>query len=84
MDLFLRKVTKNGVQLNVPMGSEGYTLIHREVNEKEFKEMKGDYEDCIYAFIICCGGATILALSNKQKSYVMTEGGRTYANVSQR
>ena len=85
MNLFLRKITGSGVELNIPMGDEGYTFIHKEINEKEFNEMKKETDpDWIYAFIVCGGGATILPLSNKQKSYVMTETGKTFANVSQR
>lgn len=92
MNLFLRKITGTGIQLNIPMGDEGYTFIDRKRNEKEFdgmkdeaaKQAKDKTEDCIYAFIVCCGGSKILALSNKQSAYIMTETGKTFANVSQR
>ena len=85
MNLFLRKITKSGIELNIPMGDEGYTFIDKEINKKEFKEMIGEEKsDLIYAFIVCRGGATVLELFNKQNAYVMTETGKTFANVSQR
>lgn len=80
----LRKITGSGVELNIAMG-DGYTLITKEANPVEFNEMKDPTEDdCIYAYIVCGGGSQVLPLSNKQKAFVMTESGNTFANVTQR
>ena len=80
----LRKITGSGVELNIAMG-DGYTLITKEANPVEFNEMKDATEDdCIYAYIVCGGGSQVLPLSNKQKAFVMTESGKTFANITYR
>lgn len=80
----LRKISGSGVEINIAMGV-GYTLITKEANKVEFEEMKNPMEDdCIYAYIVCNEGLQVLPLSNKQKAFVMTESGSTFANVSQR
>ena len=40
----LRKITGSGVEINIEMG-DGYTLITKECNPKEFEDMKGPNED---------------------------------------
>ncbi len=79
----LRKISESGVQMNIAMGN-GYTLISKSANKNEFKKTANRYnwENCIYAFISCNNGETILPLSSNQKSFVMTGKGNTFSNVS--
>lgn len=80
----LRKISESGVEMNTTIG-DGYTLITKEANKEEFDEIKHILdEDWIYGFIVCDGGSKTLLLSSKQKAFVMTESGSTFANVSLR
>ncbi len=83
----LRKISGQGVQMNFALG-KSYTLITKERNPKEFEKLafpKGKsscIETCIYGFVSEEHGK-LHQLSDKQKSYIMTGDGKTFANVSQ-
>lgn len=92
----LRRINSNGVQMNKALG-DGYTFIGRAENPDYFRETFKVYFDkdhvsdndktsdddtkkC-YAFVAYNGGA-IMPLYKIQKSYIMTESGKTFANIS--
>ena len=95
--LVLRRISGDGVEMNQVVG-KGYTYIHREVNPDQFREtfklyFKKDHvadldptadketTNC-YAFVV--EGSFIQALYKNQKAFMMTESGKTFANLSYR
>lgn len=79
----LRKISGSGVEMNFNLG-DSYTLITKEHNKKEFKEMaeknKAMQDPIIYGFVAYDNGK-LLYLSSQQENYIMTENGGTFANV---
>ena len=92
----LRRINGNGVQLNKVMG-DGYTHICRAQNPDYFRETFKAYfnkkhvsdEDPksdddtkrVYGFVAFNGGE-IMPLWKNQKNYIMTDSGKTFANLS--
>lgn len=79
----LRKVTKDGVELNFALG-DSYTLVMKETAPGEFERGAKDhphYED-MYGFLTWRGGAEILPLYKNQWNYIVSENGATYSNLS--
>jgi hypothetical protein len=91
----LRRISCDGVQMNQAIG-ETYTYIHREWTFDEFCKMFESYferkhvadldetsdidtKNC-YAFVV--NGSFVQPLYKNQKSFVMTESGKTFDNVS--
>lgn len=62
---------------------ENYSLITKEKNKEEFEHAREsmNFADCIYAFLTD-SNAKMHQLSDKQKSFIMTKEGKTFANVS--
>lgn len=81
----LRKITggEEKRQLNWVLG-DSYGLTLKEEHPEEFEKMLKFYEPChdVYGFISYDGGK-ILWLYPNQKNYIMTESGKTFANISQ-
>jgi len=75
---------------------DSYTYIHRETNPEQFRdtfkvyfkknhvadldETSDDDSKRVYAFV--CSGAYNQPLWANQKAYIMTESGKTFANIS--
>lgn len=80
----LRKINSRGVEMNFSLG-ESYTLITKEHNPDEFKDMVksgGVLDDAIIYGFVSGKDAKIHQLSSQQRSYIMTESGETFSNVS--
>jgi hypothetical protein len=94
----LRKIVANK-QHNELIGNE-YVLIEKETNYEAFStafetcfgtnhRSDGDSEstqyskDC-YAMLICKGGGEFIPLFKTQSYYIMTESGKTFANLTYR
>lgn len=83
----LRKISGEDVQMNIALGSS-YTYIGKLENPKEFdrtsKEVFNDLnKEIIYAYVSNHSGA-IHPLYEKQSNYIMTEGGKTFANLTKK
>ena len=84
-----RRVLQDGLEANRSIGSD-YTLVLKEKSQKEFdktfKLFYGDPEENleqpIYGFIITEGGKDIIPLYVNSKNYMMTDSGKTYANIT--
>ena len=80
----LRRITSENVERNTVLG-ESYLLINAERNQKDFNEslkiMKCNKED-VYGFISHDEGSKLIPLYKKSTYFVMTESGKTFANVS--
>ena len=79
----LRKITGEGFEMNFALG-DSYNLIEREKTPKEFFKVGADvFGDIIpgyvYGFVTC--DKTTHVLSTKQKSFIMTEGGKTFTQL---
>ncbi len=76
------------VESNLILGKH-YNIIKKEENPIEFErtlteQFKRLNEDVIYAFIIYDHGSEIRPLYKDQTAYIMTDSGKTFANVSDR
>ncbi len=92
----LRIVSDNGVQTNQALGQH-YTLVHRFASSESFRGTFKDVfgmlhsadstdQDSIncYAFLRSEGGAITIPLYMDERYYIMTESGKTFANLSYR
>lgn len=82
----LRKIEKDGGQINVSLG-EYYILINAESSPDRFNKLlkeqfKTESPDDVYAIICYSPGTNFRALSKNISYYIMTEGGKTFANIS--
>jgi len=99
MSFILRKVLNDNTQTNIVLGDQ-YQLIERDSNYDEFsKAFEADFgkfhvadldptsdnfaQNC-YAFLIIYGGDKLIPLYKKQFNYIMTDSGKTFANLSYR
>jgi len=98
MGFILRSVYSDRTELNKSLGGD-YQFIHRELNYNEFSNMfnavfertyvadNDDESDIntkqIYAFVVHDGGKAI-PLNKDLTYFIMTEGGKTFANLSYR
>lgn len=96
MSFILRTVYSDRTESNKILGSD-YQFIHRELNYNEFSNMfnatferthvsDNDPESDkntkqVYAFVVYDGG-NVIPLSKDLAYFVMTEGGKTFANLS--
>ena len=96
MSFILRSVYSDRTEQNKSLGAD-YQLIHRELNYNEFSKMfnalyqrthvnDGDeLSDIntkqIYAFVIYDGG-NVIPLNKDIAYFIMTEGGKTFSNLS--
>ena len=80
----LRKITTDGFEMNFVIG-KNYGIEYREKNQEEFNKRCSDYIDAhgeeVYG-MICDENSEFHCLFKKQQNYIMTENGKTYANVS--
>ncbi|MCK5605332.1 hypothetical protein KAR91_25795 [Candidatus Pacearchaeota archaeon] len=80
----LRRITSQNVESNTVLG-EYYVLIDAERNQDDFSKsidfMKCDKND-VYGFISHNSGNKLIPLYKKSAYFVMTESGKTFANVS--
>lgn len=95
MNFILRRVSGKNVQMNQIIG-DGYTLIDRQINPNEFRDMfknvfneehvadldkaSNDNTKRCYAFV--CNDSFQQPLYMSQYNYIMTDGGKTFANLS--
>lgn len=93
----LRRISGEGIEMNQIIG-DNYTYIDREINYDEFcknfqytfgrnhvadlDETSDDDTKKCYAFV--CTSNLIQPLYKNQSNYIMTENGKTFANVSYR
>ena len=82
----LRKITGEHVQINISLG-KSYNYVGKLESPKEFERtleeiFKRLNEDIIYAFISDEDGRNVYPLYSTQKNYIMSESGKTFANVS--
>lgn len=96
MGFILRSVFSDRTEQNKSLGGE-YQFIHREINYSEFSNMfNALYERThvadddseadintkqIYAFVVYDGGNTI-PLNKDIAYFIMTDGGKTFSNLS--
>lgn len=84
----LRKVSgrklNGGIEHNFNLG-ESYSLVTKEENPEEFKNAieRGDIVDdpIIYGYVIG-KDCEMHQLSVQQESYIMTDSGKTFSNLS--
>jgi len=94
----LRQIAENGTETNSPIGDE-YTLIQEITSPEEFEEIfnrvlgrptnmeKSDDPrgaDKIYGFLEIGYSENTIPLYYTDVNYIMTEEGKTFANVSRR
>lgn len=84
----LRKITKDGLEMNFNLGNS-YTLVTKERNSEAFeKDMKAipyvDIEERGIYGIVWSQDSQMNLLYDYQQSYIMTESGKTFSNVSKR
>jgi len=82
----LRQITKHGLESNLCLG-ERYQIAHKEHNTDEFERELGvtvthPDQDDIHAIISYSNGSDSHPLYKNFYYYIMTESGRTFANVS--
>lgn len=81
----LRTITGDGHEINQCLG-ESYNIVLKEQHPDDFKE--GQLKEWaetfpeIYGAIFYAGGSEIRPLYKKQWNYIMTESGKTFANIS--
>lgn len=89
----LRRFSGQGVEMNHTLGKD-YTLIHRETNPGEFREIfqkffhkphvadldptADDDTKNVFAFV---SGDILQPLYKNQKNYIMTESGKTFCHL---
>lgn len=92
----LRKIA-NGIQSNINVGNE-YSLVERDANPESFKETylinfgkmhvadldpeSDSFSKNCYAFIVTEGGGQFIPLYLNQFAYIMTDSGKTFANLT--
>ncbi len=97
MSFILRKVYKDHTENNTILG-DNYSFVHREYNYDEFNKAfeacfeknhvadddttSDNFTKNTYAFILSKDGSVITPLYKKQGNYIMTEGGKTFANLT--
>jgi len=91
----LRKISGNGIEMNAIIGDR-YTMIYRDHNPEEFREefkvlfgkdhvadldtkSDSDTKEC---YAIVCNPPFYKALYKNQKNFIMTDSGKTFANIS--
>jgi len=91
----LRRISADGVEMNHAVG-ENYTYIHRTFNPLDFQATfklyfeknhvadldpsSDDDTTQVYAFI--CNGKFLQPLYKRQKNFMMTDSGNTFANLT--
>jgi hypothetical protein len=81
---YLRRISGNGIEMNFDLGNS-YTLIDKEKNPNDFKMHEdhiGGVDAKTYAFIACHSGSIVYQLYDGQLNYIMTEGGKTFSNLT--
>lgn len=81
---YLRRISGNGIEMNFDLGNS-YTLIDKQKNPHEFKmheEHMGGVDEKTYAFIACHSGSIVYQLYDGQLNYIMSEGGKTFSNLT--
>ena len=83
----LRKIFGNGVENNYSIG-EHYQLILKETNSLEFdslsKQVFDGQDDECYGFVVGEDIKSPITLWVCQKNYIMTDGGKTFDNLTYR
>lgn len=83
----LRKIFKDGVEANIALGNS-YNFVTKERSEEEFTKIAKitfdteTEEERIYAFITSEGGKEFYPLFTNQLNFIMTDSGRTFANLT--
>jgi len=81
----LRRFTSEGFESNSVIG-ESYNPVYKETNLDEFNRtqelMKFSEIDQIFCFMVYKNGSEILPLYKKSNYYMMTESGKTFANLT--
>lgn len=82
-----RKINKEKVETNYALGGE-YSIISKRKNRKHFDQIvKSNFDNEIhsnvYGFIKSCNGK-IFCLEKDSESYIMTESGATFSNLTKR
>ncbi len=97
MSFILRKVLNDNTQTNIILGDQ-YRLIERETNYEEFsKAFEVDFgkfhvsdldptsdsftKNC-HAFLITNEGSKLIPLYKDQFNYIMSDSGKTFANLT--
>ena len=85
----LRTFNERHIEQNEELG-DNYSFIEKEGNKKEFIELLNSFvmdeeqKEKVYAFILYNDGAGTLPLYVGHLYFIMTESGKTFANISQR
>lgn len=83
----LRTITGDGHELNRVLG-DSYNIDYKEKHPESFKgdtpfaEWDKLHPDELYGCITYNRGSEIIPLWKKQQNYIMTETGKTFANIS--
>ena len=81
----LRRITVKKVEINTDLGIE-YVLVLKEKNKEEFSErtklwLKEDLND-LYGLVCFEDSEAIMPLYSDSSYYIMTNDGKTFANIS--
>lgn len=84
----LRKISSEKGEVNECLGVS-YSLVEKCLFPEEFEKARknwcgGPVDENIYAFLIHDNGAQLTPLYKGQSNYIMTESGKTFANLSTR
>lgn len=90
--LVLRRIAEDGIEINQVVG-KGYLYIHRENNLERFKDHFKNYfkkqwvdgstdKEMVNCYAFIREGSLVQALYKNQKTYMMTESGKTFANLT--
>lgn len=81
----LRRVLKGELEVNTCLGIE-YAFVLRDKNDAEFAERvkAWSHDDLIGVYGLICfnDGESIMQLYEDSSYYIMTDGGKTFANIS--
>lgn len=87
----LRLIEKDGRESNLTLGRR-YCIVYKVVSEFEFEKCfnswlgecktSAEIKENIFAFISANQGEDLIPLRKDQTIYVMTDGGKTFSNLT--
>lgn len=84
----LRRITGEGCECNTCLG-ESYHYVNSEVNKVEYERVFSNYFHGIekppfevYGFLIYDDGGETIPLHRPSRYYIMTDSGKTFANLT--
>jgi hypothetical protein len=85
--LILRTILETKEENNQELGSN-YRIVKKNDSEDKFNDMlafvnvNSEYEKEVYAVVSASDSSVHIPLFNRNKYYIMTDSGKTFANLS--